>query len=176
MLQLGQIDRTDDRPAYRQIAVILRRAIEQGRYGPSQRLPSEAELIDHFGVARMTVRQAIQELRAEGLVWSEHGRGVFVRPSPRYVPEGAEIQGPYTLFRGRSHTEIARLIAYDHGWRLRGDEVIEQSGVVVAATLEEFARKALALGWFDPSGAAINWHHFGGTKETNADVVRQMQA
>ncbi|MBU9763269.1 GntR family transcriptional regulator [Mycobacterium sp. TNTM28] len=82
MLQLGQIDRSDDKPPYRQIAGMLRDAISTGQLIAGERLPSEAALIDHFGVARMTVRQAVQDLRAEGLVISEHGRGVFVRPAP----------------------------------------------------------------------------------------------
>lgn len=82
MLQLGQVDRADDRPPYRQIAAMLRDAIRSGALGPGEKLPSEAALIEHFGVARMTARQAIQELRGEGLVVAEHGRGVFVRPMP----------------------------------------------------------------------------------------------
>lgn len=82
MLQLAQIDRADDKPPYRQIATMLREAIRSGQLEAGERLPSEAALIDHFGVARMTVRQAVQELRSEGLVISEHGRGVFVRPTP----------------------------------------------------------------------------------------------
>jgi len=82
VLQLGQIDRADDKPPYRQIAGMLRDAISSGQLGAGERLPSESALIDHFGVARMTVRQAVQDLRAEGLVISEHGRGVFVRPAP----------------------------------------------------------------------------------------------
>lgn len=80
MLTLGTVDRSDDRPPYRQIAAILREAISMGRIAPGERLPSEAELVEHFGVARMTVRQAVQELRAEGLVHPQHGRGVFVLP------------------------------------------------------------------------------------------------
>lgn len=83
MLQLGQIDRADDKPPYRQIASMLRGAIISGELEAGGRLPSEAELIEYFGVARMTVRQAVQELRTEGLVISEHGRGVFVRPAPQ---------------------------------------------------------------------------------------------
>ncbi|MGW4774217.1 GntR family transcriptional regulator [Nocardia sp. NPDC004278] len=80
MLTLKTVDRSDDRPPFRQIASILRDAIRSGGINPGDRLPSEAELMTHFGVARMTVRQAVQELRSEGLVQSEHGRGVFVRP------------------------------------------------------------------------------------------------
>ncbi|PRX47567.1 GntR family transcriptional regulator [Prauserella shujinwangii] len=82
MLQLGEIDRADPRPPYRQIAAMLREAIESGGLEPGAKLPSEAALMEHFGVARMTARQAIQELRGEGLVIAEHGRGVFVRPMP----------------------------------------------------------------------------------------------
>jgi GntR family transcriptional regulator len=82
VLQLDQIDRADDKPPYRQIASMMREAISSGQLSAGERLPSEAALIEHFGVARMTVRQAVQELRSEGLVISEHGRGVFVRPTP----------------------------------------------------------------------------------------------
>ncbi|MGH3556300.1 MAG: GntR family transcriptional regulator [Mycobacterium sp.] len=83
VLKLGQVDRAVDSPPYRQIASMLREAISSGRLPPGERLPSETELIEHFGVARMTVRQAVQELRSEGLVVAEHGRGVFVRPAPQ---------------------------------------------------------------------------------------------
>ena len=82
MLDLGEVDRSDDRPPYRQIAGLLREQIKLGRLTPGEQLPSESELIQHFGVARMTVRQAIQELRGEGLVVAEHGKGVFVRSAP----------------------------------------------------------------------------------------------
>jgi GntR family transcriptional regulator len=81
-VELGRIDRLDDRAPYRQIADHLRSAIDAGRLGPGDRLPSEAELKQHYGVARMTARQAIQELRSEGRVVAEHGRGVFVRQPP----------------------------------------------------------------------------------------------
>jgi hypothetical protein len=94
----------------------------------------------------------------------------------RYVPGGVEIQVGVTTFVGRSHTEIARLIAFDHGWKLYGDQIIDENEVVIADTLEELARRALSLGWFDPTGAGINWHHFGGTKASNADTIRQTRA
>lgn len=82
MLDLGEVDRSDDRPPYRQIAGLLRDRIKLGRLKPGEQLPSESELIQHFGVARMTVRQAIQELRGEGIVVAEQGKGVFVRSAP----------------------------------------------------------------------------------------------
>jgi GntR family transcriptional regulator len=68
---------------YRQIADHLRTAIEHGQYHPGDALPSEAQLIEQFGVSRPTVRQAISLLRIQGLVDVEHGRGAFVRITPR---------------------------------------------------------------------------------------------
>src|SRR3954469_25653999 len=83
MVTLGTLERDADAPSpYRQIAADLREAIRRGELGPGDKLPSETELINHYGVARMTVRQALSELRAEGLVVPEHGRGVFVRARP----------------------------------------------------------------------------------------------
>lgn len=82
VVALGALDRADDRPPYRQIADHLRAAIDRGELQPGDRLPSEAVLMAHYHVARMTARQAIQELRGEGRVVSEQGRGVFVRQAP----------------------------------------------------------------------------------------------
>jgi GntR family transcriptional regulator len=82
-VSLGSLDRSDDRAPYKQIADQLRGAIERGELKPGDRLPSEADLMRHYEIARMTARQAIQELRTEGRVVAEQGRGVFVRlPAP----------------------------------------------------------------------------------------------
>lgn len=79
---LGTLDPAGDRAVFRQIADQLRDAIEKGRLAENEQIPSETMLLEHYGVARMTVRNAIGVLQAEGLVLAEHGRGVFVRPRP----------------------------------------------------------------------------------------------
>ncbi|MEU1960852.1 GntR family transcriptional regulator [Nocardia sp. NPDC019304] len=65
----------------------LRRAIRQGEVAPGQRLV-EAELVEQFGVTRGSVRAAIDELVAEGLVERIHNRGARVRK----VSRGAAIE------------------------------------------------------------------------------------
>ncbi|WP_418956848.1 GntR family transcriptional regulator [Streptomyces tritici] len=70
---------TDRRPKYRRIADELRTAIDEGRYGPGDRLPGENDLMEAYGVARMTARQALSVLRDEGLAEARKGAGVFVR-------------------------------------------------------------------------------------------------
>ncbi|WP_432052165.1 GntR family transcriptional regulator [Streptomyces xiamenensis] len=79
---LGTLNPTSDRAVFRQIADQIRDAIAAGRFTEGAKLPSEAELVEHYGVSRMTVRNALGVLQGEGLVRAEHGKGVFVRPRP----------------------------------------------------------------------------------------------
>jgi DNA-binding transcriptional MocR family regulator len=51
----------------------LRAAIVAKKFGPGDKLPSGAELSEHYGVARMTVQQALRLLRDEGLTVSRQG-------------------------------------------------------------------------------------------------------
>ncbi|WP_330461850.1 GntR family transcriptional regulator [Streptomyces sp. NBC_00820] len=66
-------------PKYQRIAAELRAAIDAGDYGPGDRLPGENDLMAAHGVARMTARQALGVLQAEGIVEARKGAGVFVR-------------------------------------------------------------------------------------------------
>lgn len=75
------------RPAYRAIADVIRERIDQCELTGGDRLPSERELVEEFGVARMTVRSALEVLQSEGLIERRRGRGggTFVRATPRVV-------------------------------------------------------------------------------------------
>ncbi|GAA4593715.1 GntR family transcriptional regulator [Planotetraspora phitsanulokensis] len=74
-----KLDPDDPRAPYLQVAHQLRAAILTRKFAPGEKLPSGPELAKTFGVARMTVQQAIRELRDEGLVISRQGSGIFVR-------------------------------------------------------------------------------------------------
>lgn len=78
----ARLDPASDRPVYKQIADHLREAVARGRLREGDQLPSEARLMSHYGVARMTVRNALRLLQEEGLITAEHGRGVYVRARP----------------------------------------------------------------------------------------------
>ncbi|MGH8899859.1 MAG: GntR family transcriptional regulator [Egibacteraceae bacterium] len=73
------IDRTSDRPVYKQVADALRAAIRSGELTDGASLASETDLMDRYGVSRNSARNAVALLRVEGLVVTEHGRGTFVR-------------------------------------------------------------------------------------------------
>ena len=73
------LDPDDPRPPYQQVAGELRAAILSRKLLPGEKLPSGAELAREYGVARMTVLQAIRLLRDDSLVVTRQGSGVFVR-------------------------------------------------------------------------------------------------
>lgn len=65
-------------PLYYQIAQILRSQIRSQEYKPNDILPTENEMIQSFMVSRVTVRQALQILLNEGLIYRIAGKGTFV--------------------------------------------------------------------------------------------------
>lgn len=69
-----------------QVADELRALIENGNYAPGDKLPTEPVLVEKFGFSRTVIREAIAALRADGLIESRQGAGVFVL-GPREQPE-----------------------------------------------------------------------------------------
>jgi GntR family transcriptional regulator len=69
-------------PRYLQVASALRRRIQDGFWPVGEKIATLEELEREFGVARVTVRQAIDLLQSEGLVRSHQGRGTFVTKAP----------------------------------------------------------------------------------------------
>jgi DNA-binding FadR family transcriptional regulator len=71
---------------YHQVAATIERAIAEGQYQPGQRLASERDLAEDFGVSRPTVRRAVIALEMRGLLESRQGSGVYVRRTSAVAP------------------------------------------------------------------------------------------
>lgn len=81
-------------PLYRQVVDTLRAEIEEGRFPVGGLLPTENELRVRFGVSRHTIREALRQLRDEGLVASRQGAGTTVlkpRGADHFVHEVSSI-------------------------------------------------------------------------------------
>lgn len=61
----------------------LRARISGGALQPGDKLPTEQQLVEEFGVSRTVIREAIAGLRADGLIEPRHGVGVFVLEPPK---------------------------------------------------------------------------------------------
>jgi GntR family hexuronate regulon transcriptional repressor len=87
-----QIDPQDTHKLYRKIALAIAASIADGRYGPGDKLPSERELADSFGVSRPTIRDAMIALEFKGLVEARRGSGVYVNASAPVPEDVAELE------------------------------------------------------------------------------------
>jgi GntR family transcriptional regulator len=76
------VDHQSNVPPYRQVAAILRARIEAGELAPKQRLPSIADLVQEYGIARTTASKALRVLADEGLAEVVPGWGTYVTNRP----------------------------------------------------------------------------------------------
>lgn len=111
-------------PLYHQLKCIMLTAIDEGRLQPGEQLPSEAQLAGKYGISKITVRQALQELSYLGYVSRQQGKGTFVS-KPKLD------QGPRELL---SFTE-----------EMRRHNMISASRVLERAVTEADPRVAEAL-------------------------------
>ncbi|MBD2862903.1 GntR family transcriptional regulator [Paenibacillus oceani] len=87
-------------PLYRQIKEYVRNQIEQSVWLANDKIPSENEMAGQFKVSRITIKNALQELIEEGLIYRIQGKGTFVAQDklgepPVYRPE--KRQGDLTV-------------------------------------------------------------------------------
>jgi GntR family transcriptional regulator len=75
---MAELVRAEGIPIYVQIREALREDITGGGLKRGEKLPAEHELADRFGVSRMTIRESIEDLVDEGLLYRRHGVGTFV--------------------------------------------------------------------------------------------------
>ena len=75
---IHKIDEDSPVPPYRQVAGILRGQIERGELPPGRRLPSIADLVQEYGIARTTAGKALRLLVDEGLAEVSQGMGTYV--------------------------------------------------------------------------------------------------
>lgn len=90
---------------YIQLATLFRRRIESGAWRSGERIPTVDELAAQHGVARATIRQALDELEAEGLIERFRAKGTFVRTAP--VRLWCEVETDWSgLLRSRDGATI----------------------------------------------------------------------
>jgi GntR family transcriptional regulator, transcriptional repressor for pyruvate dehydrogenase complex len=68
------------------LATLLANQVEKGALKPGDRLPTEPQLSAAHGVSRTVVREAVHQLKSQGLLLSRQGLGVFVAPASSHRP------------------------------------------------------------------------------------------
>ena len=135
------LSRTSAGTLYHQILQGLTGRIESGEIVVGDRLPSEADLVAEFGVSRTTARRALDELRRQGLVRREPGRGTFLA-SPRLRSNLAYLHSFSEEIERWGYTPGARLILQEE--RAADEEVAARLGVEVGERVLFVRRLRLA--------------------------------
>ncbi|MGE0873926.1 MAG: GntR family transcriptional regulator [Burkholderiales bacterium] len=101
-------------PLYTQLADVMRERIVKEIWPVGERIPTLPALSQEFDVASITVRQAIQLLKNEGLLSPEQGRGTFVRAKPPVHPR-MQIQTSLKRLADLYRTLAPRLVPLAEG-------------------------------------------------------------
>jgi GntR family transcriptional regulator len=75
---MNNLSRQSKLPLYQQLYDILRGELTRGQWKPGDMLPPESELMQRFEVSRITVRQVLDMLVRDGLIYRQQGRGTYV--------------------------------------------------------------------------------------------------
>jgi DNA-binding LacI/PurR family transcriptional regulator len=107
-------------PKYEQIQRELLAEIVAGRFGPSNRMPSEAQLVRRFKASRPTVGRALRGLQDQGLIDRRVGSGTYVRKAAGPTAISARQFG--LMIPGLGTTEIFEIIAGELAGLARGQD------------------------------------------------------
>jgi GntR family transcriptional regulator len=111
---------------YSTLARLLVSEIESGRYKVGENIPTEAELQQRYDVSRYTVREALRELKHQGLVVARAGVGTVVRAK---APRTRFMQGVGTLHELVQFAEATRMRVLKHRELIADAVLAERLGV-----------------------------------------------
>ena len=118
MSNLRAIAKDSPIPVFYQIYVDLKkRILAHTIQDDEQKLPSERDLAEEYGVSRVTMRQALAELEKDGIIIRERGRGSFVNERPRPILQQLKLPSDKIVQSSRSfvdpHPEVVQLTRFE---------------------------------------------------------------
>ncbi|MCI0478421.1 MAG: GntR family transcriptional regulator, partial [Anaerolineales bacterium] len=108
-----KIERDSAIPLYQQVATTLRRQIETGKLKPGTMVLPESALTKQFRVSRITARQALDLLTAEGLIVRKQGKGTFVC-LPKVRQDLRSLEGFAELMAARGTEQAMQVLAFNN--------------------------------------------------------------
>jgi GntR family histidine utilization transcriptional repressor len=101
---------TEAQPLYAKVKDHILENIRSGAWAPGARVPSENELVESFGISRMTANRALRELMVEGFLARVPGVGTFVKEAPARSSL-VELRNIADEIAQRGHRYTSRIVA-----------------------------------------------------------------
>jgi GntR family transcriptional regulator len=162
--------RDDPRPLHTRIREDLRERIALEDWAVDRRMPSEAELTRHYGVSRITVRQALHTLEQQGLIVKVPGKGSFVAAAAKPYQPLARLQGLAEAMAPRGHAVRNRVLRLDRTPADAG--VAARLGVAAGTAVTHVRRLRLLDG--RPVSVDLSWLPLAlGDRLDSADLERR---
>jgi GntR family transcriptional regulator len=136
-MHLGKLPSHSPVPLYAQLKEHLRSRILDGTYAPHSRMASESELGAHFGVSRITVRQALGDLQKEGLIFKIHGKGTFVS-KPKAFQNVSSLKGLAEALSASGYEVVNRMCGFH--FMSANSQVSQKLGLAEGETVTEIRR------------------------------------
>jgi len=136
-----KLDRNSNSPLHAQIYDYLREGILSQRLKSDETIPSERELAEKLKVSRMTVRQAINALREEGLIYQKQGKGTFVSPAKMDI-HTRNLNGFTEEMRKKNLKPVSKVLRFDVETATK--EVAESLGLNIGDKVYVLERLRLA--------------------------------
>jgi GntR family transcriptional regulator len=135
-----------------QVREALRQRIHAGEWRTGDRLPSESELIEAHAVSRITVRQALADLAAEGMIERVQGKGSFVAPGP-VRQELSRLQGLSEALGRQGRAVRTQVLA----WRRERPDAAQRTVLGLAAGEQCMALRTLRYADDEPLSFNCSW-------------------
>jgi len=104
---IGPIDTKESGPRYLWLQKLVREAIRAGQLPVGTALPSERELCETFSLSRVTIRKAMDELVAQGLLDRKRGAGTFVAGRGP-AADGGRVEKSFSMLTSFTEDMLAR--------------------------------------------------------------------
>lgn len=127
-----------DKPVYIQVRDKLWQRIEEKAMGSQEKLPSERELASLFSTTRVTLRQALGQLEAEGKIFRSNRRGWYVTPERLHYDPSQDI-GFYNLVRQQGYTPSTETLSKQ--LTEASEQIATLAGLEVGAPIYHIVRR-----------------------------------
>jgi len=189
--KIGLLRDGETGPRYMRLQRLIREAIDKHRIAVGSALPTERELVEEYGVSRVTVRKAVDGLVDEGLLERRQGAGTFVA-APRQLEQGQRVEKSFSIMSSFSEDMAVRGRKVSNVWIDRSEGAVTPDeamllGLSLGSRILRFDRircadgetmaieHAVVPGWALPSPDAVGDSLYAALDAEGHRPVRALQ-